>query len=76
MEWKNLRFPINGGCAAEDEGAALVPLHGCSQNPAAIQIHIPVPKWVGYGFTHGLEPGEMNHPINRSTTIKSTIDRI
>jgi hypothetical protein len=51
-------------------------LHGGGQNPAAIEIHIPVPQWVGYGFTHGLKPGEMNHPINRSPTVKGVIDRV
>jgi hypothetical protein len=76
LEWKHLGLSINGGCAAEHEGAALVLLHGGSQNPAAIEIDIPVEEWVGYRFAHGLETGEMNDAINGTTTIKSVIHRV
>jgi hypothetical protein len=48
VEWKNLGLSIHGGRAAEDEGAALVLLHCGSQNPAAIEIDIPVMERVGY----------------------------
>ena len=74
VEWELLRFAVDRGGAAEHEGAAVMSIHGRSQDPAAVEVHIPVAQWVGHRFPHGLETGEMNHAIHRAIAAEGPIE--
>ena len=74
VEGELLRFAVDRGGAAEHQGAAVMSVHGRSQDPAAVEVHIPVAQWVGHRFPHGLETGEMNHAIHRAIAAEGPIE--
>ena len=50
-----------------------MPFHGCRQDPTAVEVHIPVAQRVGHRFTHGFEPGEVNHAIHWAARAEGSI---
>ena len=57
--------PVHRGAAAEHKGAAAMGPHRLQQGPAAAHVHVPVGQGIAHGFAHGLEPGEVDHRLDR-----------
>ena len=43
--------------------------HGCQQLQRPSHIDLPVDQWIGNRFTHGLEPGEVDHRFHWSACL-------
>ena len=76
MQGKLLRFAVHGGGAAEHKGSAAMPFHGRRQDSTAVEVYIPVAQRVGHRFTHGFEPGEVNHAIHWAARAEGSIQHL
>lgn len=61
-----LGIAVEGGAAAEHQGAASELLHRLQQAHRATHVHIPVVQRVLYGLPHGFEACEMHDGLNRA----------
>lgn len=55
---------VDRSAAAEDKGVAAMGIHGLQQAATAVQVHIPVVKWLLHGLSNSFEAGEMDYGIN------------